>query len=423
MIFAMKITFIILLSILMLTHAISQEPAPTEKPVEVKISGFIMNNLFFDTRKNLDALDGMVLLYPLPESPDINGDDLNKVPNMTMLSFASRLKFGITGPDAFGAKTSGLLEVDFTARAISATLRFRQGWLKLNWEKTELLVGRAWHPLCATDVLPGIAALSIGAPFQPFNRSDQITVTQKFGKMNLILSASYQNDYNSNGPYGKTYVYQNNAIIPNLHVQIKYKSDNTVLGLGIDYKRLRPRTYVESPVDKAKTKTSEGLNCAAILAYGQIKSGKLTIGGKTILAANTSESLMMGGYGIASYDTVSGYEEYSNFRHFFMWGSISYGNKLKASLFGGYLKNLGAGRNLVAPFTTAPNVYGLGENIDRFVRITPTISYTSGKSTIAFEVEQNMAWFGTIDYADKGNIINTRSISGTRLLLMLMYNF
>jgi hypothetical protein len=393
----MKISFIILLSVLMLTPAISQEPAPAEKPVEVKISGFIMNNLLFDSRKNLDALDGMVLLYPLPESPDINGDDLNKVPNMTLLSFASRLKFGITGPDAFGAKTSGLLEVDFTARANCATLRYRQGWVKLNWAKTELLVGRTWHPLCATDVLPGIAALSLGAPFQPFNRSDQITLTQKFGKMNLILSASYQNDYNSNGPSGKTFTYQNNAIIPNLHAQIKYKSDNTVLGLGIDYKRLRPRTYVESPVDKAKTKTREGLNCAAILAYGQIKSGKLTIGGKTILAANTSESLMR--------------------------GSISYGNKLKGSLFGGYLKNLGAGKNLVAPFTTAPNVYGLGENIDRFVRITPTISYTSGKSTIAFEVEQNLAWFGTIDYADKGNIINTRSISGTRLLLSLMYVF
>ena len=45
--------------------------------------------------------------------------------------------------------------------------------------------------------------------------------------------------------------------------------------------------------------------------------------------------------------------------------------KLKGSLFGGYLKNLGAGKNLVAPFTTAPNVFGLGENIDQFIRITP----------------------------------------------------
>ncbi|HLO58819.1 MAG TPA: hypothetical protein VK179_08775 [Bacteroidales bacterium] len=382
-----------------------------------------MNNLFYDNRKNLDALDGMVLLYPLPESPDINGDDLNKVPNMTLLSFASRLKFGISGPDAFGAKTSGLLEFDFTARANCATLRFRQGWVKFNWEKTELLVGRAWHPLASMDVLPGIAALSMGAPFQPFNRSDQITITHKMGNLNLILSASYQNDYNNSGPSGKVFTYQNNSLIPNLHAQIKYKSENTVLGLGIDYKRLMPRSYVESPIDKSRTKTREALDCGAILAYGQVKPGKFTIGGKAILAANTSESLMLGGYGISSFDTVSGYEQYSNFRHLFLWGNISYGAKLKGSLFGGYLKNLGTGKDLIAPFINAPNTFGLGESIDRFIRITPTISYTSGKSVIAFEVEQNIAWMGTIDYGDRGNIINSKSISGTRLLLSLMYNF
>ncbi len=419
----MKFAFVIIVCVWMLSPVLAQEAAQPEKPVEVKISGFIMNNLIFDTRKNLDALDGMVLLYPLPKSPDMNGDDLNGVPNMTLLSFASRLKFGITGPDAFGAKTSGLIEFDFSARANSATVRFRQGFVKLNWEKTELLVGRAWHPLCSMDVLPGIAALSLGAPFQPFNRSDQITLTQKMGKTSLILSAGYQNDYTNNGPSGKTFIYQNNAIIPNLHAQIKYKTEKTVLGLGIDYKRLRPRTYVESPIDKAKTKTKEGLNCGAILAYGQVKAGKLAFGGKAILAANTSESLMTGGYGIASYDTISGYEEYSNFRHFFFWGNISYGNKLKGSLFGGYLKNLGTGKNLVAPFTTSSNTFGLGETIDQFIRITPTISYTSGKTVLAFEVEQNIAWIGAIDYADKGNIINSKSVSGTRLLLSLMYNF
>ena len=419
----MKITYLVLLSVILAVPVYSQEAGQSEKPVEVKISGFILNNLFFDNRKNLDALDGMVLLYPLPESPDKNGDDLNKVSNMTLLSFASRLRFGITGPDAFGAKTSGLLEVDFTARANCAVLRYRQGWVKLNWEKTELLVGRTWHPLSSIDVLPGIAALSIGAPFQPFNRSDQITLTQKFGKLNLILSASYQNDYNNNGPSGKTFAYQNNAIVPNMHAQIKYKSDQSVFGLGIDYKRLRPRTYVESPVDRLKTKTTEALDCGAILVYGQIKPGKFTIGGKTILAANTSESLMTGGYGIASYDTISGYEQYSNFRHFFLWGSISYGNKLKGSLFGGYLKNLGTGKSLIAPFANAPNTFGLGENIDRFVRVTPTISYTTGKAIIAFEVEQNIAWMGIVDYSDNGNIINAQSISGTRLLLSLMVNF
>jgi hypothetical protein len=420
----MRKLFLLALAVINMLSALAQENTKLpEKPVEVKISGFIMNNLFFDTRRNYDALDGMVLLYPLPEAMDSINEDLNKVPNLTMLSFASRLRFGITGPDAFGAKTSGLIELDFTARANSATVRFRQAWVKLSWEKTELLVGRAWHPLASMDVIPSVMALSIGAPFQPFNRSEQITLTRKIGKLNLILSALYQNDYTNNGPAGKSFAYQNNAIIPNLHLQLKYKTDKAILGIGLDYKRLKPRTYVESPVDKEKIKTNAGVNCAAILAYGQVKSGKLTVGGKTILAANTSESLMTGAYGIASYDTLTGHEEYAPYKHFFIWGNISYGDKLKGSLFAGYLKNLGAGKNIIAPFNANPTVFGLGETIGQLIRITPTISYTSGKVIIAIEMEQNIAAYGTIDYTDKGKIINTNNVSGTRVLATMYYNF
>jgi hypothetical protein len=402
----------------------TEQVVKPEKPVEVKISGFINNNLFYDTRKNLDALDGMVLLFPLPKSLGSNGEDLNKVPNLTLLSFASRLKFGITGPDAFGAKTSGLIEFDFSARANCATVRFRQAWAKLNWAKTEILVGRAWHPLASMDVIPSIMALSIGAPFQPFNRSEQITLTQKMGNLNLIFSAIFQNDYINNGPSGKSFAYQNNAIVPNLHLQLKYKTDNVIAGLGVDYKRLKPRTFVVSPVDGSKTETKAGINCPALLAYGQAKFGKLTISGKSVLAANTSESLMTGAYGIASYDTLTGHEDYTSYKHFFLWGNVSYGGKLKASLFAGYLKNLGASENILAPKNAStPTVFGLGETIGQMIRIVPTISYTSGKVIVALEVEHNIAAYGTINYAKKGKITGASNVAGTRVMATMYYNF
>jgi hypothetical protein len=406
----------------------TEKPEKKIKPVEVKISGFIMNNLIFDTRKNVDAIDGMVLLFPLSEAKDSKGDDLNAIPNFSFLSAASRLRFAITGPDALGATTSGYMEYDFTARAThltatTASLRFRQAWIKLAWDKAELLIGRTWHPLASTDVIPSVMALSIGAPFQPFNRSEQITFTRKFGNTHIILSAIYQNDYTSNGPSGKSYVYQNNALIPNLHAQLKYKSDNVIVGAGFDYKLLKPRTFVESPVDKAKVKTNATVDCYAILAYGQIKSGKLTISSKTILAANTSESLMTGAYGISSFDPLTGHEEYTPFRHYFIWGNISYGGNLKGSLFGGYLKNLGTSKNLVAPTGAAPTVYGLGESIGEMIRITPTVSYTSGKVILAFEIEHNIVSYGVINYGKKGKISNATKVNGTRLVGTMYYNF
>ena len=65
-----------------------QETAATPpKPVEVKWSGFILNQMFFDSRKNVEALDGQVVLFPLPkDTAGALGKDLNAVPNLNLLS-------------------------------------------------------------------------------------------------------------------------------------------------------------------------------------------------------------------------------------------------------------------------------------------------------------------------------------------------
>lgn len=400
--------------------ALSQENKEQQpKPVEIKWSGFIMNQMYYDTRKNYEALDGLVLLFPLKKDTDALGKDINAVQNLNLLSFATRLRTNITGPDALGAKTSGLIEMDFTSRANSATVRFRQGWVKLAWEKSELLVGRTWHPLVSTDVTPSVGALSWGAPFQPFNRSDQITFTQKFSNLSILGSLIFQNDYVNNSPSGKSYLCQTNSLIPNMHAQIKYKSDNIIVGAGADYKRLIPSSYTVSPKSNLKYKTNEGVNSIALLAYVQAKTGKLSVSSKCIYAGNISESLMLGAYGISAYDSITGHQEYTTYKHYFVWANIVYGDKLKGGIFGGYLKNLGATKNLV-PKTIA---YGLGENIAYMYRVTPFISYTSGKVTLAGEVECNIAAYGSIDYANKGKIINTEEVLGLRTLLTLTYFF
>jgi hypothetical protein len=230
----------------------------------------------------------------------------------------------------------------------------------------------------------------------------------------------------NNGPSGRTPAYQTNAVIPNLHFQAKYKSDVAIFGCGIDYKRLKPRTFTTYPKTTKKLNTDAYVDCAALLAYGQLKFGKLTISSKTILANNTSESLMTGAFGVSEYNAATGHEEYTPYTHWFIWGNINYGDKLKSNLFGGYLKNMGALENIVAPDPTiglGTSVYGMGETIDAMYRFAFTESYTSGKVTFSLEVEQNIALYGSFDYADKGRIIHSKAAKNTRLLATMYYYF
>jgi hypothetical protein len=395
-----------------------------EKPVEIKWSGFIMNNFFYDSRKMFSALDGLVTILPLPEDFDNNGSDMNAAPSASFLSLASRLRAGISGPNALGAVTTGYMELDFTARANAATVRFRQAWINFNWGNTSLLLGRTWNPFVSTDVLPEVVAMNIGIPFQPFNRSDQITLTHKTGNLYLIASASYQNDYVNNGPVGRTPAYQNNAILPNLHAQVKYKSENTILGLGADYKRLKPKEFTISPENQQKYKSEYTLGCPAIVAFAQLKSNMLTVRAKSILAANASENLMTGAFGISSIDQQTGNEQYSPYKHWFLWTDIRYGKKVRGGVMGGYLRNLGATDNLIAPNANLPlTVFGLGEKISEMYRVSPSIAITSGKVMIACELEHSIAAYGDIDYGNNGKIINSRNISSTRLLGTIYYYF
>lgn len=415
--------FVIFCLIVNLSQAQIQEEKK-EKPLEMKWSGFIMNNLFYDTRKMYSALDGLVSVFPLGEELDSNGADLNAAPSINLLSLASRLRTNISGPDAFGAATTAYIEFDFTTRANSATVRFRQGWVNFNWGNTSLLVGRTWNQFVSTDVLPEVVAMNIGLPFQPFNRSDQITLTQKAGNLHFIVSALYQNDYVNNGCVGRSYAYQNNALLPNIHIQMKYKTEQTILGLGLDYKRLKPRDFTISPANNQKFKSEATIGCPAILAFAQIKSNKLTLRGKSILAANVSENIMTGAYGISSFEQETGAEQYTPYKHWFLWTDIRYGNKIKAGVFGGYLKNLGARDNILSPETHLPvTVFGLGENISQMFRVSPSVSYTVGKVMLACEIEHNIVAYGNINYANKGKITDSKNINSTRLLGTLYYFF
>ncbi len=58
-------------------------------------------------------------------------------------------KSSITGPDAFGAKTSGVIEADFFAQLNPNInlLRLRHAYVKFNWEHLEFLAGQTWNPL------------------------------------------------------------------------------------------------------------------------------------------------------------------------------------------------------------------------------------------------------------------------------------
>lgn len=256
-----------------------------EPAVSYKLYGFVRNELYFNSRQNTEALDGLFNMIPKPIDPDLAGNDKNAVPNSQMLSISTRLGLDFTGNPILGAKSSAKIECDFAGvKDYYFLIRLRQAYMKLNWAKTELLVGQTWHPMFS-NLQPITPALSVATPFQPFNRSPQIRLTQKLNdNFSLLTNLSYQMQYMTQGPAGQSVSYMKTGLLPGLHVGLDYKSKQLTAGVGFDGKSLL--------INKVR------FNSGAVVAYAGYSVKKFQIRAKTVYGQNMSEYLMAGGYGV-----------------------------------------------------------------------------------------------------------------------------
>jgi len=392
--------------------------------IDIKLSGFVRGDSWFETRQNYGACEELFTLYPKPEEYDADGNDINAESVSNMTAIASRLRTIITGPEILGAKSMAYAEADFTSNLGTDGFRFRHAFLQLKWNKAKLLFGRFWHPMFVTDAFPTVIALNTGAPFQVFNRSPQLRYTQRMNKFRIVSALVYQGDYASFGPDngGKTSDadFMKNASYPEFNLRLEYLFNGNIFGVGGAYKRIQPRLKTEDVIGVSH-ETNETVSGSMIMSYMKITSGKFTYKYRVMLGQNVSEHLLFGGYAVSEYDPATGSEEYTPYKHLFTWGNILYGKKLRVGFFGGFAKNLGTTENISTALDN--RIFARGAKIDYSYRIAPHVQYTIKNLNLSTELEYTAAAYGFVNPNEKGIVEESEEVSNLRLLLTATYNF
>ena len=387
----------------------------------IKFTGFVKTDVIYDSRQTVAAREGHFNLYPSNEDFDAYGEDINAKSNFNMLSIQTRLKGVITGPDAFGAKTSALIEGAFFGQTNGDVngFRLRHAFAKLNWENTELLVGQYWHAMFITDCFPGTVSFNTGTPFQPFSRNPQIRLTHKANDVKFVFAAMSQRDFASTGPMGGGSQYLRNNTLPELNFTFQYHKKNSngnefLLGAGADYLSLTPR--IETPEGYA---TNESVSSFSFMAFMKIKANNITWKLEGVLGQNTTHLTMLGGY--AETDIINPTTqdfEYTPLNTLSVWTEIhTNGKDFQAGLFAGYTKNNGFDEEL----DPAGSIYARGANIDYVYRIAPRLIFNSGKMRFAGEIEYTAAAYGTTQ--DDVTVANTNLVGNLRFLVGVHYFF
>lgn len=386
----------------------------------IKFSGFVKTDFIYDTRQSSESngiREGHFYLFPDNVLYDKDSNDVNANPVFHILSIQTRLKGDITGPDAFGAKTSGAIEAEFfgTAAGDINGLRLRHAFVKLDWEKSNLLVGQSWHPLFPTDCFPGTVSFNTGVPFIPFSRNPQLKFTYKLGKISAMITAYGQRDFTNMGPGSLGNKYMRNAGMPGLNVgfKIPLSEKDNMMGINLDYKSLRPRLVSDSNYVTDAKISSIGANL-----WLKMKTKPVTFRLMGTYMQNGTDVMMLGGYAVSAIgDTAKNFLEYTPVSSASFWLDLeTNGEKTKFGLFVGVSKNLGATDTIISA------VYARGADIDQLIRFSPRVTFTSGKLTFAGEIEATMANYGKRE-SDGTVTTEDPAVMNIRILLAAIYKF
>jgi len=409
----MKRFLLLTLVLVLAAGKMVQAQDTNEQQFGIKFTGFVKTDIFYDSRQSSDALgirEGHFYLYPENVSLDADGNDINANGSFHMLAIQTRLRGTITGPDAFGAKTSGAIEAEFfgTSNADVNGFRLRHAFVNLAWEKTSLLVGQTWHPMFPAQNFPGTVSFNTGVPFTPFSRNPQVRISHDLGSLKVLLTTYAQRDFTSPGPAGYSNKYLRNSTTPTIDLQFQFVPGESkhFFMAGVDYKTLRPELVTSQGYE-----TDATIGSMSLYTNMKIYTNPVTYKAMLTYGQNSADLMMLGGYAISdTSDLTRGYKDYTNMSVLSAWGEISTnGPKVQFGVFAGYSKNLGYATDINGA------VYARGADVDNVWRIAPRLNFTSGKLTFGNELEiTQAAYTGTAGLTKVTNV---------RVLLAAIYKF
>lgn len=383
----------------------------------ISLKGFVKNDVFLDSRQTVTAREGHFLLWPKSKLPDARGDDVNEQGQFNMLALQSRLSGVINGPEVLGARTSGMIEGDFFAQANDNIhlFRLRHAFVRLAWEKTELLAGQYWNPMFVTSCYPATVSFNTGVPMQPFARNPQLRLKHKMGAFDVVVAALAQRDYMSRAEGQASSRFLRNSGVPDMHFQLHFNGSLFQAGAGLAYKTILPRLETEQGL-----KTDAAVSGLSGLAYLKLDLEPVTIKMEAVSGQNLTDMLQVSGFATQTLNPVTDERSYEPLRNLSLWTDIhTNGKPWQVGLFGGYTRNLGTQNTVLGD---ADLIFGFGNTIASLYRISPRVLYYAGKLRFGLEGEYTSATFGS-SFDDHAVPVDTQTVGNMRMLFSVYYFF
>lgn len=387
----------------------------------MKISGYVKAEGIYDSRQDFTERDDHFLFFPLDKRFDVRGKDINSRGDFGEYAIQTRLRFEAFGPDIGCMQSRSYIEGDFfgTTNETIDAFRLRHGYLELESEHFDFLAGQTWHPMYLPVESPDTISFNTGTPINPYSRNPQFRILYHDDTWDILGAAMGFLNFRPDGPLGPQNIYFRDAMMPNLHLQARYKWDcaTNFVGTGVDVMRICPRL-----VSNLNYKEVNPFTAFSAIVYSRLSYDEhIILYSKFAYAQNANMWYMIGGYAVHSVDPLTDIRTYTPLRTISFWSELIFEGTTEPALFIGFAKNLGAKKTIIQSIDGENTVYGLGTDIKTLFRASPRIRWYIESFVVGAEIEYTRAAYGFLNQF--GDVIDTHPVANTRFLFATYYIF
>lgn len=401
-----------------------------------KFYGFIRTYMPFDTHESYAGTGD--LFYWIPKDNVWNEDksqDLNEKSAFRMLALTSRLGVDVSGywigDNEFGGKVEADFFAGLTGSTGTAQLRLRQAYMTVKWTNPDapeytigFKAGQAWHPMAAD--MPDIFALDTGMPFGPFSRTPLLNADFNLGRNFTITAAAiWQMQYTSAGPNGASADYIKYSMTPEFYLGLSYQNGGFLGRVGASVTSICP-VSTRQCVDGITRKVQDRETSVLGFMYLQYTKNLFRVKAKTTYGGGGEQLNLESGYALCDNKSDELCWKYTPINTSTTWFSLSYGQKVQGTLYLGYMKNLGTGRDIISLEDNIemadPSCIYFQKNgaasINQMFRIEPEIAYNVGRFTVGLQYMLTGVDYGNQNDSGKYEYnLRALPVGGTHLVM------
>lgn len=392
----------------------------------MRFYGFVGYELIFITRQEVIDYAIGEYVYPAQYYPDINNKDINAHGQTIMDAAGSRIGI-FFNPFQNGGLDNiyGIIEFDFrgTIQLNQYTAKIRHSFGEIAWKGGSFLFGQYYHPLFLAESFPRVVNYNLAAPFEPQCICPQVRVTQMWGPCEFMFTLAGQSFLANYGPPFPSFPsnsFIENAIVPNVNFEFKWRIGDSFYGFSLDYLRIVPRlssTVTSEALGTITFKVNEQVNSinAELFLHNVFKRGEINF--NFLFTQNGSNQLLISSYAIKSVNDFTGARTYIPTNAIAVWMDafcLFFKNSMNVGLFLGYTMNLGAFQNVyINPTTGQPELYSLESNaayILYLYRMAPRYVYDIGSFRIGVELQWDLVAYGAATATDSTPLLNQKAL-------------